>query len=493
MMKRVLLTAMFACTTMACASGQTVMPQPATSAATPDADQAQGAEGATDGATIAVDAPTTNASVANQTWLGAAGGSEFVMVGGHEQFVGVWVDVPASKRRAHVPTSVTLTIDTSGSMQGDKIVQARRAAIEMVKEMKDGDLIAIHTFNDRAHELIRPTELSPHSRASIVSTVSELSADGATNMDQALRLAVGRAQRTPNSHPVRRVVMISDGRATVGETSPHALALEAERGVHHGVQVTAMGVGLDYDENALNQIAMRSSGRLYHLSDPTELAGIVRSELGLLQQTMATNAFVEVVPAPGVQLVDARGVSSQWGNQGALRVPLGTMFEGQRREFLVRFRMTSGAVEGTQPIASARFHFNDPTDGGLQRVQEVVVRGQLTTDATLVSRHHNPEVQAIIAMNQASTVATAARGQVASGQFDEADAELGRAEEQLRQQAKRVKSKKDKSRMMKAAAGIAKNRRSVRSAQQAPPSARPAASRASALELNDSAMDMQGL
>ncbi|HHH29313.1 MAG TPA: VWA domain-containing protein, partial [Polyangiaceae bacterium] len=367
------------------------------------------------------------------------------------------------------------------------------AAKTLVSQMKDGDLIAIQTFSDRAHELIPPTELEPRTRQAVLSTISELSADGATNMFEALELAVGRTERAPSTHPVRRVVLISDGRATAGLTDTETLARIAENGMTRGVQVTAMGVGLDYDENALNQLAMRSSGRLFHLSDPQELASIVGNELGLLQRTMATNAFVDVVPAPGVQLVSASGVRATWNSAGTVRVPLGTMFSGQRREFLIRFRTDTTVPEGIMPIASARLHFSDPAEGGLARVQEVVVRARRTTDADLVSRHGNPEVQAIIAMNEASTVATQARSQVASGDFDAADVQLARAEERLRKSAERAKSKRDKSRIMKAAKAIATNRRSVQRAKKAPPAARPAASRASALELNDAAMDMQGL
>ena len=493
MIERVTLAAVLACTTMACASSQTLMPHPASSAE-PASDEEPASASTEDGtdATIATDGGSET-KVSNASWLGAAGGSEYVLVGNTEQFVGVWVEVPESTRRAHVPAAITLTIDTSGSMQGDKIVQARNAAKTLVNQMKDGDLIAIQTFSDRAHEIIPPTELEPRTRQAVLSTISELSADGATNMFEALQLAVGRTERAPSTHPVRRVVLISDGRATAGRTDTETLAHIAENGMSRGVQVTAMGVGLDYDENALNQLAMRSSGRLFHLSDPQELASIVKNELSLLQSTMATNAFVEVVPAPGVQLVSANGVRATWNSGGAVRVPLGTMFSGQRREFLVRFRTDTTVPEGIMPIASARLHFTDPAEGGLSRVQEVVVRAQRTTDPTLVSRHHNPEVQAIIAMQDASSVATQARTQVASGDFDEADVQLAQAEARLRKSAERAKSKRDKGRIMKAAKAIANNRRSVQAAKQAPPAARPAASRASALELNDAAMDMQGL
>jgi Ca-activated chloride channel family protein len=334
--------------------------------------------------------------------------------------------------------------------------------------------------------------LRHNTRAAIMSTLSELSADGATNMSDALNLAIGRARHAPSSHPVRRVVMISDGRATAGHTSTHTLAQIAENGTQFGVQVTSLGVGLDYDEDTLNALAVRSSGRLYHLSDPREMAGIIKSELNLLDKTMATNAAIEIVAAPGVQLIAADGVRSSWGQNRSLRVPLGTMFSGQRREVLVRFRMTGDLVEGSAPIVSTRLHFDDPSDGGIARVQEVVVRATLTHDMSMVREHQNHEVQAIIAMQEASTMAAQARSDVSSGNFDEADVQLARAETKLRERAQHAKSKKDQARITAAADSVAQNRRAVQGAAAAPPAARASAARKSSLELNDFAMEAQG-
>lgn len=486
-MKQIALCVLLASTTVACAASKTTLPQPASSApteATPEAEAEQ--DEPTD--LVAVSSPHS----ANDRWLGAAASSELVLVGGQEQYVGVWVDVPEGQQRAHVPMALTLTIDTSGSMGGDKIVQARAAAKVLVQNMKDGDLVSIHAFSGTAHELIPPTVLRPRSRQAVISTIAELSADGATNMYDALNLSIGRARRAPATHPVRRVVMISDGRATAGPTSTATLAQVAENGTAHGVQVTALGVGLDYDEDALNAVAVRSSGRLYHLSDPREMAGIIRSELGLLQSTMAVGAYVEMVPAPGVQLIGASGVRSHWGSGGSLRVPLGTLFSGQRRELLVRYRWSGGFAEGQHPIASARLHFTDPNDSGVQRVQEVVVRGTLSTDADAVAAQSNAEVQAIIAVQEAANTTSQARVEVTAGNFDQADQQLAHAELQLRQQAAQQKTKRDQQRVMAAAENIARSRRSVRAAAKAPPAARPKAARASSLKLNDFAMEAMG-
>src|SRR6185503_15178687 len=119
------------------------------------------------------------------------------------------------------------------------------------------------------------------------------------------------------------------------------------------------------------------------LAEPRDLSAMLERELGLLQATAATNAFVEVVPAPGVQLLGAEAVRADWAEGGSLRIPLGTMFGGQHREMLLRVRVTASG-QGAHPVASVRLHSRDPAEGNLERVQEVVARCEVTNDRLAV-------------------------------------------------------------------------------------------------------------
>ncbi len=424
-------------------------------------------------------------------WLGAAGESRYVLHTGSEQMIAAWVDVPPARPDANVRTAVTLSIDTSGSMSGGKIARARAAARVLVHNLADGDVVAIHAFSHESREIVAPTVLSPESRPYVDRTIARLSAGGGTNLYEALLRAEVRARRAPATHSVRRVVLISDGRATVGETSAHALAAIDERGARHGVQVTALGVGLDYDEYTLNALAVRSSGRLYHLSDARELPSIVEHEVALLKSTRATNAYLELAPAAGVRLLGAEGVRYEWAGGGALRVPLGVLHAGQRREVLVRLRAEM-AAEGSRAVSSVRLYFDDPSDGGVQRVEEVVVRGQMTGDAALVQAHPNRPVQAIIAMQRASAVAAEARAKVDAGDFAGADADLAVVEAQMQANAAQARDRQERERLMAVARGLSRSRRAVQAAPAKPAARQPAVRRQLSLELNDVAMDAMG-
>lgn len=296
-------------------------------------------------------------------WIHAEPDSDVVLARGGDGFIGVWVDVPAvAKARVRTPVDLALLIDVSGSMEGAKIQAARASARSLVERLADGDILSVDVFSDSARSLVPPVRLTPETRARILSTIAELGTGGSTNMFEGLAMAERHVSESPNFtgvQPIRRIVLISDGQANVGPSSPDALGDLAERALSLGAQVTSLGVGLDYDERTLDAIAERTSGRLFHVGDPREMEATLEHEIGLLSSTVADQAVIEVVPAPGVELQAIEGARMEWGSGRAARIPLGALYAGQHREALVRVRL-SGVAAGTQrAIASVRLRFQD--------------------------------------------------------------------------------------------------------------------------------------
>lgn len=444
--------------------------------------------------------PAPTVAVASETprvdgpWIGASGLSDFVLAGGGESYLGVWVDVPDGGRQVRSPVALSVIVDTSGSMAGAKMDDAKNATRHLIDQLHDGDIVALGTFDDTARERVSPVSLDPMARRRFFSAISELSPDGSTNLFDGLRLGEQHVARSPQSHSVRRVVVISDGQANVGPSSPEALGRVAQLGADQtGTQVTAIGVGLDYDERTLNALAMQSSGRTYHLAEPGALAGILERELGLLQASRATAAFVEVVPAPGVQLLGAEGLRADWIGAGGMRIPLGTLFGGQHRELLVKVRVTDASLtDAKRPLASVRLHFLDPAEGNLSRIQEAVAHYQVTRDVSVVAQHTNARTQSIVAVNEAAQVGLRAAQQVNAGSFEEAERDLAAVEKRLQASAAKLDDEGARQRVMAAAASVSKARAGAGAAAAAPPAARPAKARAAALEMNDAAMDAVG-
>ena len=424
---------------------------------------------------------------------GAVGGrgadSDVLLARGGDAFLGVWVDVPAAaKARVRAPVDLALVIDTSGSMEGAKIQAARASARTLVERLADGDVLSVDTFSDHARTLVPPVRLTPETRARVLSSIAELGTGGSTNMFEGLELAEMHVAQADRNHPVRRIVMISDGQANVGPSSPNALGELAQRSLSLGAQVTSLGVGLDYDERTLDAIAERTSGRLFHVGDPREMQATLEHEIDLLGSTVADQAAIEVVPAPGVVLVGVEGARIEGAENGAVRIPLGALFAGQHREALVRVRLTEAASGTQRALASVRLRFHDPAENEVERVQEVLARVMASDDPTAVASHANAKTHAMMAMVDAAKTEIQAAQDVGSGNFVQAQSQLAAAEKNLLDEAARTKDDDSRKKLTVAAKGMAH----ARAAAAAAPAAPPAKVRADALEMNGAGMKAMG-
>jgi Ca-activated chloride channel family protein len=318
--------------------------------------------------------------------------------------------------------------------------------------------------------------------------VAELRADGSTNMADGLRFAENQLAAAPGNLPVRRMVLISDGRANVGMSSATALGDIAAQSLRFGAQITSLGVGLDYDESTLDAIAERTSGRLFHVGDPKEMQATLDHEMDLLASTVASEAVLEVVPAPGVRLVGVDGAHGTWTGNGAAEIPLGALFPGQHREALIRCQVDRSAAGMQRTLASVRLKFHDPLEGGVERIQEVLARVSTSDDGAAVATHANAKTHAMMATLEASKAEIQAAQALGSGNFAQAQAQLARVEDSLKAQAAATTDTAARARLEAVTHSVAAGRARAAAA----PAAAPAAVRSDVLEMNKAGMGLEG-
>jgi len=152
---------------------------------------------------------------------------------------------------------VVFVLDTSGSMQGAKIQQARRALAYGVRTLTEKDRFNVVGFASGVRSW--RGSLVPWSEAArdaALLWILGLEAAGGTNIEQALRDALGMAQ------PDRRcmVVFLTDGKPTVGIREPALLVSRVMEANRRRARVFTFGVGYDLDVKLLDKIAASSRG-----------------------------------------------------------------------------------------------------------------------------------------------------------------------------------------------------------------------------------------
>jgi Ca-activated chloride channel family protein len=270
-----------------------------------------------------------------------------VLAGGTRQLFAdlTLVADPSAEARESAPLAMAIALDTSGSMSGEKIAQARSAITRLLRDMKDGDDVALVRYSDSA-ELVQPLARVGSVRESLVARVNALEAGGGT----AIPLGLARALDTlaaETSGRVRRVVLVSDGLDSSRPQSERLASTSFER----GITVSSMGIGLDFDESYMGGLARAGHGNFGFVNDGPALTAFLQRELKETAGTTVEAATVRVALPEGVHFVRATGADAR-ADGSAVELKVGSMFAGEERRVLVELsaNMNEGntsALSGT--------------------------------------------------------------------------------------------------------------------------------------------------
>lgn len=202
----------------------------------------------------------------------------------------------------------TLIVDRSGSMSGDKIIQARNAAKFIVQNMNDGDKFNIVDFSDNAAAFKNNhVYYTPGSRDSAINYINTFQAIGGTNISGAFSLAVPQFS-TANDSTANIIIFFTDGQATVGITNTTQLLTH----VYNLIQSTEtniflynFGIGSDVNVQLLTLLGSQNNGLAEFLGNDELYSRItdfylrIRNPV-LLRPTVSfsPNNVIELYPNP---------------------------------------------------------------------------------------------------------------------------------------------------------------------------------------------------
>jgi Ca-activated chloride channel family protein len=335
---------------------------------------------------------------------------------------------PADARRPRI--NLALVVDTSGSMEGQPIAHAREAARALLDTLHDGDRLAVVTFDSRTELLLPSTEIDAGHRDALRERIDAMQARGTTDLAGGLRLGLEEVVRHHDAMGINRVVLLSDG--VPNDASP--VAALAQAAGERRVTITALGLGLAYDESLLGAIALASGGRFHFVEQPSAVASVFRDEVLRLERTVARSAIVEVNPGPGVTLDGV--VAGRWSGSGsAIRIALGDLVEGEVRDVLVRLRVSPRRDGSTVEAIDATLSFDDTLEEAGRLERRLYLGARATADAAEIAAGRDASVERDAARSMAAAETVRAIEIARSGELERARALLAQAEREARRYA----------------------------------------------------------
>ncbi len=310
--------------------------------------------------------PTQSPAVAKDGLLEAGLESPFVLSGGPGEAVLSVVLRPApDATRAAV--AMALVIDASGSMSGHKIEHARHAARSFVEQLGDGDELAVFEYDDEVRTVTPLVGAEPATRAAVIAAIGKIEPGDTTALYDGL--VAGMRALDGAKADVRRVVLLSDGRANVGPAKAEDI-VAALPGTAHPVVLSTIGIGMDYDENVMEKVARKGEGGFHHLTDPVQLAGILEEELRSARSVAGRDAVLTLTPRAGVEVLDTRGVPVDRSDDGRVRLRIGALYAGETRTVSVRVKVPTRGAE-QQQLGDVGLHYTTKSGDEVERARTV--------------------------------------------------------------------------------------------------------------------------
>jgi len=252
------------------------------------------------------------------------------------------------------PANVAIVLDKSGSMQGDKIAEAKRAAIMAIERLKADDIVSVVAYDSTVNVLVPATKASDRER--IASAIRRLRAGGSTALFAGVSKGAREVRKFLEEDRVNRVILLSDGLANVGPSSPGDLAELGTSLIKEGISVTTIGLGLDYNEDLMTQLADTSDGNNMFAENARDLARTFDREFGDVLSVVAQDVTVTINCAKGVRPVRVLERDADIVGQ-TVTTTLNQLYGGQMKYVVLELELPPGSVDQEMKVASVNVSY----------------------------------------------------------------------------------------------------------------------------------------
>jgi Ca-activated chloride channel homolog len=291
------------------------------------------------------------------------------------------------------PVNVAFVIDRSGSMTGERIAQAREAAIMAIGRLGPEDIASVVIFDTRAEVLISARRVTDPEF--FIERIRRIGTGSSTAIADGVLAGRGEVLTYMEPRRLNRIVLLSDGQANVGPRRVEDFILLGKGLLHDRISVSTIGLGLGYNEDLMLQLALASDGNHAFARDPSDLITIFNREFNDVLASCAQTVSIDIDLKPGVRAVKAISRDGTIAENKA-QFRMNQVYAATEHYVLLEVEFDKALAAGAeQDFGMVKVAYTDARSGETQTL-DTAIRARFSASQEEVRAHTDSKVGEVV-------------------------------------------------------------------------------------------------
>jgi len=269
-----------------------------------------------------------------------------------ERILEICAQAPVAEQKDRPRLNLSLVLDRSGSMHGDKLSFVKKAARHVINLLQEQDHVAIVAYDDEVNLVSPSATVTAETRREMLRRVSQLETGGSTNLSEGWLAGCREAASTAQEGMVNRALLLTDGLANAGIQDLEELAQHARELSRRGISTSTFGVGSGFNEHLLEAMSNQGGGSFYYIDNPAAIPDIFLREFKELAAITARSVELTINFPASLRLQVPGGWRTQF-SEGRLRIFLGDLFSGQKQEIYIKLSIPASVFSSEMMITAS--------------------------------------------------------------------------------------------------------------------------------------------
>lgn len=192
---------------------------------------------------------------------------------------------PTAPPSVAVPLNFCLVLDHSGSMQGAKLESMKAATRRVIETLTADDVVSIVIFDDTVQTLVPATPAAD--KAALLAAIDTIVESGGTAMSLGMQAGQTELQKHAGPDRLGYMLLLTDGQTWGDEETCRNIARSLGQA---GVRITALGLGAEWNEKLLDDLAEFTEGNSDYIAEPNHIHQFFQRAVRSAQGTAAKDA-----------------------------------------------------------------------------------------------------------------------------------------------------------------------------------------------------------